>query len=47
MNIVDYNICSVQYKIKVDFTAKLIRSILFGDFFLASWKVSRNSILPE
>ena len=26
---------------------QIIRSILFEEFFLASWKVSQNRVLPE
>ena len=47
MDIIHLNNCSIQFKIKVYFPTKIVRSILFGYFFLASQKVSQNRILPE
>ena len=41
------NIYSIYFKIKVYFPAKLIRAIVFVDFFLASWKVAQNWVFQS
>ena len=47
MNIINLNICSVQFKIKVYFPAKIIKSILFGIFPWLAGRCPRIEFYPN